>query len=116
MADDTENHSSDVLLWIWAILGLIVGLVLSVKYAQSAGITREEKLPTTQGLFLVGLMFGPAILSFSIGDHFHKEVHRGRMSWEVYWTVLSGLAASTFAFLGITGVDELLEVWKYLSS
>ncbi|WP_327090285.1 hypothetical protein OIE66_06585 [Nonomuraea sp. NBC_01738] len=116
MADDTGESKDDVLVWVWGLLGGIAGIVASAKYAQSAGFAYEEKLSTEQGLLLVGLLFAPVFLSVYIGDHFHKAVQLGRMSWEIYWTVLSGIAAATFTFLGITGVDDVLEAGKLFFS
>ncbi|WP_062218043.1 hypothetical protein [Streptomyces sp. NBRC 109706] len=118
MADgegEDKGKINDDLDVIWWVLGVIAGIVLLARYIQSAEIAPDDELSVAQGVLLLVLLFGPAIFFGLIADQFRKEVQRGRMSWEVYWTLLSGVAASTFAFLGITGIDDVLEAWEFFS-
>ncbi|WP_433870857.1 hypothetical protein [Saccharopolyspora sp. CA-218241] len=110
---DEINGDIDV---IWWILGAVAGVALTAKYIQFLGVARDEELPLSQGMLMLACMFGPAVVLGLIADQFRKEVQRGRMPWEVYWTVLSGIAASVFAFLGVTGIDDILEAGKFLFS
>ncbi|MER7078343.1 hypothetical protein SAMN02982929_04109 [Saccharopolyspora kobensis] len=117
MADDNDENknkiNSDIDV-IWWFLGAVAGMVLAVKYFLSLGVSRDAELPWSQGVLMLACLFGPGFFLGLIADQFRKEVERGRMPWEVYWSVLSGIAASIFAFLGVTGIDDILRAWDVL--
>ncbi|MEV4838626.1 hypothetical protein AB0K05_29275 [Nonomuraea sp. NPDC049486] len=114
--ENIDESKNDVLDVIWMILGAIVGVVLVTKYVQFARLTHGEKVSVEQGIFALGLFVAPCILSTRIAEIFRIEALRGRMSWGTYWTVLSGMAASIFTFLGVTGIDDIVQVLEYWSS
>lgn len=116
---DDSRRISENLDVVWGVLGFAAGTVMSARYArhlQSLGIGPDDQLSFAQGILLITFLLGPAVIGLWIAEQFRVEVERGRMSWEVYWTVLSGVAASTFTFLGVAGIDDILEAWQFLSS
>ncbi|AXQ55454.1 hypothetical protein [Streptomyces koyangensis] len=114
--NENERKVNDDLDVIWWIPGVISGITLLAKYIHSTGIDRDERLTLPQGMLLMFLLFGPAILAAVIAAQFRKEVERGRMSWEMYWVILSGISASTLAFLGVTGIDDVIAAVEFVFS
>lgn len=92
----------------WTSIGLLAN------WMRAAGITPEEQLPFSQVVLLFLLLFGPPTLGYALGAHFRREVNRSRMPWATYWTILSGLTAALFAFLGITSIEELMGMLRTL--
>ncbi|MEU6265148.1 hypothetical protein [Saccharopolyspora shandongensis] len=114
--DENKDEINDDIDVIWWLLGVITGVVLTAKYIQFLGVARDENLPLSQGILMLVCMFGPTIFLGWVAGRLREEVQRGRMPWEVYWTVLSGIAASIFTFLGVTGIDDILKAGDFLFS
>ncbi|MFB7899234.1 hypothetical protein ACFC1B_23210 [Streptomyces xiamenensis] len=111
MANDEEVKEGPELI-IWAALGFTVGIVLSVNYAQALGFDADDKLPAMQVFIVAALLLGPLAGFLMIGTQLRQEVERGKITWATYWTTVFGISATVLALLGITGVDDLFEVWE----
>lgn len=110
--ESNKDGDNDLIDVIWAVLGCLAGVALLAKWAEAADISPHEKLSTGQGLVMLFILFAPPVFFYKIGEFCRKEVIRDKMSWEAYWVILSGIAGALFTFLGLTGVDELLEMLK----
>ncbi|WP_017623648.1 hypothetical protein [Nocardiopsis chromatogenes] len=116
MADRDDEHKEQIsenLTWLWVPPGVVLGISALAKYMHYIGNTRPDDLMSV--VITVALAFGPSAVLISVAELFRKEVQRGRMSWEEYWIVLSGIVVAAFAFLGITGVDDIAEALALLS-
>ncbi|GGJ63808.1 hypothetical protein GCM10010121_088080 [Streptomyces brasiliensis] len=96
---------------VWVALGFAVWVILVAKFLKSQGISRTEDLGKGGGLLML-ISMGAATYCFSaIGSQLGREVERGKITWATYWTTLIGIAVATFAFLGVTGIDDFLKLW-----
>lgn len=97
---------------IWCLLGLVTGTALMVTFLRSAGYARGEGVPTDVGVVGLVLLFGTMLLFTVIGYQLWKEVARERITVARYWTTFFGIAVAVFTLLGLSGVDELLVLWR----
>ena len=107
--EDQINGDLDV---IWCIPGIVAGLTLAASYVQYLKSSGNDE--TWFSIFVLPALLGPAIALMAVAGVFRKEVQLGRMSWEEYWIVLSGISAAACVFLGVTGIDDVVAAWDYL--
>ncbi|MEE2040867.1 hypothetical protein Q8791_26970 [Nocardiopsis sp. CT-R113] len=117
MADrdsESDDRINDDLDMIWCVPGLVAGLPLTARYAQYLESSGNDQ--TWLVMLALVTLFGPATALVAVAGVFRKEVQRGRMSWEEYWLLLSGISVAACVFLGVTGIDDVIAAWDYLSS
>ncbi|MEV6976262.1 hypothetical protein [Kitasatospora sp. NPDC093806] len=100
---------------IWYILGLFAGLFLMGKISVSRGLSGKP-MSTTTSLLVVALFLAPMFLLGSISKHLSSEASKGNISWATYWTTMFGITISMLALLGITGIDDVIELFKTWSA
>ncbi|MFK0258675.1 hypothetical protein [Streptomyces sp. NPDC090445] len=94
---------------IWYILGLIAGVFLVGKVVVSQDLSGDTT-STVQNLLLVALFLAPMFLLGGISKHLSREAARGKISWETYWTTMVGITVPVLALLGITSIDDVLDL------
>ncbi|MEU9065079.1 hypothetical protein AB0D13_41225 [Streptomyces sp. NPDC048430] len=103
MGDDGENA-----LIAWLCAGVVAGLALVGKVHATGALPDDGPFRIVA---MGALMVGPLLLFLAIGDQLIREVIQGKISRATYWTTVFGLAVSSFALLGIAGVDDLIAVF-----
>ncbi|WP_157515921.1 hypothetical protein [Nocardiopsis trehalosi] len=112
--EEREDRINDDLDMIWVVPGIVAGLPLTARYAQYLESSGNGETWLVMGALVT--LLGPPVALAMVAGVFREEVERRRMSWEEYWLVLSGIVVAAFAFLGITGIDDITAAWDYLSS
>ncbi|MFD4899400.1 hypothetical protein [Streptomyces sp. NPDC058411] len=110
--NEDGNKSEDTPSWVWLIPGAAIGLSLALKYVYSLGYDKDDTLPWSQGIIMLALGFGPAILLAWISEQLAKEVLAEKSTWATYWTTMVAITAPALALAGVTSFDDLLKLWN----